>query len=79
MARSIRHKPILGNTCAESEKRDKVLAHRCARRVANQIVPIIVSDESIDLPHPRMYGDPWLCAKDGKRWRRNPQQKWMRK
>jgi len=66
MSRSKRRAPILGNILARSEKEDKVLAHRAARREARQIMGLIVDDA--DLPHPKKYGNPWLAAKDGKHW-----------
>lgn len=64
MSRSRRHKPIKSMTLAESEKHDKMLAHRAARRLAHQLIKA----GSEDMPHPKQHGNPWLCAKDGRVW-----------
>jgi len=63
MSRSRKSTPITGITCAESEKRDKQLAHRRHRRAVN--VAVVTGEEP---PDERLYVDPWGMAKDGKQW-----------
>lgn len=76
MSRSRRKTPIFGITCAESEKRDKVIANRAFRRAVR--VAVAVGEDV--MPHIREVSDEWGFAKDGKRyyggWKRS---KWMRK
>lgn len=67
MSRSRRYTPITGHTLAKSEKRDKVMAHREARRTTNQLMGWIVLDD-VEPPHPKEYGNPWDAAKDGRGW-----------
>lgn len=62
MSRSRRKTPVTGITKAESEKRDKVLAHRRQRRrvhtaLASGVAEVITR---------RKAGDVWSFAKDGK-------------
>jgi hypothetical protein len=64
MARSKRKTPIRGITTAESEKKDKQLAHRKYRR-ATRVVLQQVPDAEI-FPHVRELSDPWSMGKDGK-------------
>lgn len=78
MSRSKRYTPIIGNSLAKSEKRDKVAAHREARRTTNQLMGLILCDD-IDPPHPKQHGNPWDAAKDGKHWMRGNNPKLMRK
>lgn len=65
MSRSYLHTPIMGMTCAESEKEDKRLANRRHRRGENQRLhakPDQFCPSSI-----RAYSDVWCFEKDGKR------------
>jgi hypothetical protein len=62
MSRSCRKTPVTGITKSESDKRDKVLAHRRQRR---QVRTALASgiDEIVTR---RKAGDVWSFAKDGK-------------
>lgn len=64
MSRSRKKKPIVGITCANSEKFDKVTAHRRERRAVNAAID--VDPESAELLHEHEFSDPWTYAKDGK-------------
>jgi hypothetical protein len=64
MGHSRKKTPIIGNAVADSEKADKVLAHRAERRKVRQSV----AEDADAIPHPKEYGNPWTCAKDGRRW-----------
>ncbi len=62
MSRSKRKSPIRGITSADSEKEDKVAAHRKFRRTIR-----IALDQGADiLPHVRELSNQWAMAKDGK-------------
>lgn len=74
MSRSKRHTPICGNTLAESEKKDKVMAHRAERRAANQALS---ADE--ECPDPKEFGNPWSAAKDGRHYFGSKYPKLLRK
>lgn len=63
MARSYRRTPVFGHTCSESEKQDKVLAHRRTRRAA-----VVAVRQGREPPHRYETEEPWCYAKDGKRW-----------
>lgn len=64
LSRSFRKSPFCGMTTAESEKKDKQLAHRRERRIVRQILdsnplrPV--------LPHRREVSNVWSFDKDGK-------------
>jgi hypothetical protein len=76
MSRSRRKTPITGVTKAESDKRDKVLAHRRQRRR----VRTALASGRLEIAMRRKAGDVWSFAKDGKQCfdpRRRP--KLMRK
>jgi hypothetical protein len=62
MSRSRRHTPITGITKAESDTRDKVLAHRRQRR---RVRTALASGHE-DVATRRGAGDVWSFAKDGK-------------
>jgi hypothetical protein len=64
MARSRKKTPTTGITTAESEKADKMAAHRRERRRIRQLLPV----EPDILPHTREISSPWLMAKDGKQY-----------
>lgn len=64
MSKSYRKHPICGMTTAESEKKDKQLAHRRERRIVRQILG---SDPLRPvLPHRREVSNVWSFDKDGK-------------
>lgn len=64
MSRSYRKSPFCGITTAESEKKDKQLAHRRERRIVSQILG---SDPLRPvLPHRREVSNVWSFDKDGK-------------
>lgn len=64
MSRSFRRSPFCGMTTAESEKKDKQLAHRRERRIVRQILD---SDPLRPvLPHRREVSNVWSFDKDGK-------------
>jgi len=62
MSRSRRKTPVMGITKAESDKRDKVLAHRRQRR---QVRTALASGVAEVITR-RKAGDVWSFAKDGK-------------
>jgi hypothetical protein len=62
MSRSRRHTPVTGITKSESDKRDKVLAHRRQRRR----VRTAMASGREDVATHRKAGDIWGFAKDGK-------------
>ena len=74
MSGSRRKTPILGHTTCESEKDDKVLAHRAERRAVK--IALLEGDE---IPPPEAFGDPWKAGKDGKFWWAKAKPKDMRK
>lgn len=50
-------------TSAPSDKPFKVTEHRRERRAAKRaVVPLD------DVPHRKMFGNPWASEKDGKQW-----------
>jgi hypothetical protein len=61
MSRSRRKTPIMGITTAESDKSFKVAEHRRERRAINAAL-----GKTEDLPHTKLFGDPWESSKDGK-------------
>ncbi|RPI73311.1 MAG: hypothetical protein EHM38_00615 [Geobacteraceae bacterium] len=64
MTRSRKKTPITGITTAESEKAEKLAAHKRERRRVRQTIQ---SDPNAEiLPHTREWSSPWLMAKDGK-------------
>lgn len=73
MSRSRRKIPKSGNTTVKSDKPAKVHAHRQIRaHVRTALTLVGNTHEELDrrLPHPRLYGDPWVAPKDGKQfWR----------
>jgi hypothetical protein len=62
MSRSRRQTPITGITKSESDKRDKVLAHRRQRR---RVRTALASGRD-EVATRRKAGDVWSFAKDGK-------------
>lgn len=64
MTHSRKKTPVVGVTSAESEKTDKLLAHRRERRKVREVLH--VESEPEVLPHTRELSDPWAMAKDGK-------------
>jgi hypothetical protein len=62
MSRSRRHTPVTGITKSESDKRDKVLAHRRQRRR----VRTALASGHVEVTTRRQAGDVWSFAKDGK-------------
>ena len=80
MSRSRRKKPIFGNTCASSEKRDKVIYHRrFRRRVADAIRESVQSGDEATFPLPDEVGDTWKWDKDGKSYWGDAEEKDLRK
>jgi hypothetical protein len=77
MSRSRKKHRIIGHS-AESDKRDKVLAHRRIRRA----VRVSLHIGSDHLPQTRDMSNPWFYDKDGKTAYRNQDRldpKWSRK
>ena len=58
--------PKRGITTAESEKHDKILAHRRERKRVREVL----GKKSADcvLPHRKELSDPWSMEKDGKHY-----------
>jgi len=78
MSRSHRKVPITGVTTSESEKHDKIIAHR---RYRHAVRDALTSGKHDKLPHWYEYSDPWLWDKDGKYWHTewaHPWQLWMK-
>lgn len=64
MSRSRKKTPVGGITTARSEKEDKQIANRNARRVVKEVLS--ASPEPEVLPHLREVSNTWTMAKDGK-------------
>ena len=64
MTRSRKKTPIVSVTAAESEKDDKLLAHRRERKRVRDVLQV-EADPDV-LPHSHDVSDPWVMAKDGK-------------
>lgn len=75
MSRSFKKNPIIGMTCAESEKDDKQKANRRYRRVS-KILLEVKQDDFVD-PFKHQFGSAWSFAKDGRQYCNNP--KYLRK
>jgi len=69
MSRSRKKTPILSFTKSKSEKFDKMIANRKMRRCPIDQEP----------PKKNEYSDVYWFMKDGKRFIKNPEDKWMRK
>jgi hypothetical protein len=67
MSRSVRHTPIVGNTCAASDKEAKRRANRQYRRIVRQK---ICEDFEV-LPQIRELSNVYNFPKDGKHWCRD--------
>lgn len=63
MSRSYRHESIAGNTCAESEKKDKRRCNKKMRRLAKMF--LAKSHEDFLMPLKGEILDKWMMAKDG--------------
>ncbi|MBI2457492.1 MAG: hypothetical protein HYV46_15305 [candidate division NC10 bacterium] len=66
MSRSRKKTPIGGTTTARSEKHEKRLANRKARRHVR--VGLATDSDRDVLPHLREVSNVWTMAKDGKRY-----------
>jgi hypothetical protein len=75
MARSRRKTPIFGIACAKSEKLDKRIANRRFR--ANEKEALRRGRELPTKAH--HVSDVWSFSKDGKRYREEAPEEWMRK
>lgn len=67
MSRSRRKTPICGITTIESDKWFKTSEHRKERAAIR-----IALAAGNDMPHHKMFGDPWLSGKDGKQYWNDP-------
>jgi hypothetical protein len=74
MSRSFRHVPITGITTAASDRPGKVLGHRRSRAAARTAMAA-----GAEAPSHRLTENPWTYPKDGKRWWRSPEARWLRK
>jgi len=63
MSRSTRHTPVIGNTCALSDKPGKVLANRALRRAVHSA---LVQHRYELIPLLREVSNVWNFPKDGK-------------
>ena len=77
MSRSRKKTPKLGFSSSVSEKQDKLIVHRKARRGASQVLKKREEGDAITGEHKRSGG--WNFAKDGKRWVKKPRAQEMRK
>ena len=64
MSRSFKKTPIVG-ACAQSDKGYKVAEHR---RERTHVRVALRQAEDADLPHPKLFGNPWDGGRDGKRY-----------
>jgi hypothetical protein len=62
-------------TTTRSDKPFKIDEHRSERRTAKTK---LASGREDEIPHPKVFGNPWAAPKDGKQWI-DPNSKWMRK
>jgi hypothetical protein len=77
MTRSRKKAPFTPISSSTSEKADKVMAHRKERRTVRTLLAVKPDVEV--LPHRREISNVWAYAKDGKRYRKSPRAKDMRK
>ena len=70
MSRSRRKTPKLGITTAESEKAEKVAAHRRSRHTAKSAVKVTArkDEDGAGAEREHARSGQWQFAKDGKRW-----------
>ena len=66
MARSYRHTPIIGITCAESEKKDKRIANRTLRAACRTALASCQDYDALVMPILREVSNVWSFDKDGK-------------
>jgi hypothetical protein len=66
VTRSRKRTPIGGIVSARSEKDDKRAYHRRERRRVREV--LATTPEPDSLPHRKELSDPWIMAKDGKRF-----------
>ena len=82
MSRSYRHTPVIGITCAESDKPGKIIANRTLRAHVRDALRTCVDFDGFLLPQLREVSNVWSFPKDGKQ-RLNPMgkhfAKYMRK
>lgn len=64
MSKSRKRTPICGITTVESEKQDKLIAHRKLRAAVRVA---LASDHEV-MPELREVSDVWTFGKDGKMW-----------
>lgn len=84
MSRSKKKTPIIGNTTSKSEKKDKQFANRKYRRIIKEKLNLAKREESSQreeelLPLLREKSDVWSMAKDGKKYKKEINPKYMRK
>ena len=78
MSRSRKKKPIIGFTCAKSDKPWKAKAARSFRHAARQA--FVRDDEETLLPVKRWaVVNPYDAPKDGKHWIGTRESRWLRK
>lgn len=66
MGKSYRHKPIIGNTCAKSEKKDKDMCNKKLRRRAKLLLAKY-GEEFIEPLADEVFNE-YLMSKDGKQY-----------
>jgi len=79
VSRSRKKTPIISHTKADSDKPFKVQEHKRERRTVKHHLTKTSDYDSMILPDKEQYGNDWESPKDGKCWRDNPKDKWMRK
>lgn len=65
MSRSRRKTPIMGITCARSDRPFKASEHRRERSAVRRA---LATADDAAMPHGKAFGDPWKAPKDGKAW-----------
>jgi hypothetical protein len=73
MTRSRKKTPAGGMSTAETDKPYKLIEHRRERRQVNAAL------RHADEPPAKVYGNPWSAPKDGKRYFRDHDAKFLRK
>ncbi|OWK27378.1 MAG: hypothetical protein US76_04055 [Parcubacteria group bacterium GW2011_GWA2_38_13b] len=66
MSRSYRHKQIIGNTFAESEKKDKLICNKKLRKLARML--LMKHFEDFIEPLKNEVSDRWVMSKEGKKY-----------
>ena len=79
MGKSKRKTNICGNTCCDSEKKDKKIYNKILRRRTKQILKHSDDVAEVQLPIKKDVSDTWLMGKDGKqRFNKDNKKEWRK-